>query len=722
MKRRGIFILGLTLIIAILLPAGIGFAKPDKVEITFDKYHRYDEMTAILKDFSRQYKDICRLYSIGKSLKGKDIWLMEITNYRTGEATAKPAIYCDGNIHAGEVTGAETALHNIYYILSQYGEDKMVTHLVDHFTFYIVPKLNPDGSELYLSTPLSLRSNVRPYDNDRDGKFDEDPPNDLNEDGVVSQMRIKDPNGPLVSSPKDPRLMVRRKKEEPGEWRLLRSEGIDDDGDGRLNEDGPGGLDINRNYPARWQLAYKQRGGGRYPLSEPETRAGIDFIFDHPNIGMIEAYHTAAGVILRPFCNQPDSEFPSDDKRFYDAIGNKGKSITGYDYGSVFEKFTTNKENPRWGVFVDWGYLHYGVTSFTTELWGRQYVGKDYNGDGKITEEERLQWSDEELDGAGFTSWKPFKHPKYGEIEIGGWRYKFVSQNPPPKYLLQEVQKNTYFFLYRASELPLVRIDRMTVTPIEGGVFKVEAAIDNKGGLPTALQMAETIKVNQPDWVTLSSSDNVVIISGNKTTEIGNLKGQLHKVALPSQRMRMFMAPREVEDPTTKTLQWIIHVKKGKEGWIKLTVLSEKGGTDSHKIELRKGMREASYQDTYMKPEYEWPVHKPPAGKEGEKGSFAGQWEGNIELPQMGVEMPQSFTFTLTLQQTGDRLTGSITTPMGESNPLEGVVASGNRIEFTFETPMGSIKLEGSLQGGMITGTWSAGEMMAGSWKATRKV
>ncbi|MFB0518149.1 MAG: M14 family metallopeptidase, partial [Acidobacteriota bacterium] len=595
MKRKGIFIVGLIVLISVPLSAGIGFAVPENAEITFDKYHRYDEMTAILKDLAQNHKDICRLYSIGKSLKGKDIWLMEITNYRTGDATAKPAIYCDGNIHAGEVTGAETALHNIYFLLSQYGEDKMVTHLVDHFTFYIVPRLNPDGSELYLGTPLSLRSSVRPYDNDQDGKLDEDPPNDLNDDGVLSQMRIKDPDGAWVTSPKDSRLMVRRKEGEPGEWRLLRSEGIDDDGDGRLNEDGPGGLDINRNYPARWQLAHKQRGGGRYPLSEPETRAEVDFIFDNPNIAMTEAYHTAAGVILRPFCNQPDSEFPPEDKRLYDAIGNKGTSITGYSYGSVYEDFTSNKAYPRWGVFVDWGYLHYGVTSFSTELWGSQYAGKDYNEDGKITEEERLRWSDEELDGAGFIPWKSFKHPQYGEIEIGGWQYKFISQNPPPKYLLQEVQKNTYFFLYRASELPLMRIDQMKVTPIEGGVFKVEATVANKGGIPTALQMAEAIKINQPDRVILSSSNNVVLLSGKKTTEIGNLKGQLHKAALPSQRMMMFMAVGEAEDPTAKSLQWIIHLKNGKEGWIKLTVLSEKGGTNSYTIKLRKGMKETSY-------------------------------------------------------------------------------------------------------------------------------
>ncbi|MFB0518512.1 MAG: hypothetical protein ACETWC_04420, partial [Acidobacteriota bacterium] len=169
-------------------------------------------------------------------------------------------------------------------------------------------------------------------------------------------------------------------------------------------------------------------------------------------------------------------------------------------------------------------------------------------------------------------------------------------------------------------------------------------------------------------------------------------------------------------------LQWIIHLKNGKEGWIKLTVLSEKGGTNSYTIKLRKGMKETSYEDDYQKPEYDWPVYQPPVKKKADASSFVGQWEGEMEIPQMGGEMPPSFPFTLTLQQTGERLTGSITTRMRDSAPIEAVVAPGNRIEFAFETPMGSINLKGTLQGERIVGTWSAGEMMTGSWKATRKV
>ena len=54
-------------------------------------------------------------------------------------------------------------------------------------------------------------------------------------------MRRKDPFGQYRTDPEDPRLMVRVKPGEKGEWTLLGDEGIDNDGDGKINEDLPGG-------------------------------------------------------------------------------------------------------------------------------------------------------------------------------------------------------------------------------------------------------------------------------------------------------------------------------------------------------------------------------------------------------------------------------------------------------------------------------------------------
>ena len=74
---------------------------------------------------------------------------MEITDYSTGVPENKPGMYIDGNTHAGEVSGAEVCLYNIEYLLHNFGQDPLVTKLLKKRVFYILPKINPDGSDSY---------------------------------------------------------------------------------------------------------------------------------------------------------------------------------------------------------------------------------------------------------------------------------------------------------------------------------------------------------------------------------------------------------------------------------------------------------------------------------------------------------------------------------------------------------------------------------------------
>ncbi len=169
--------------------------------------------------------------------------MLEITSKQTGPAGDKPAYYYDGNIHAGELTGAEVALHFAWYVLSNYDKNPRIKTLLDTRTLFVRPKFNPDGADIALTTPNALRSTPRPYDEDFDGLFDEDPGNDLNKDGIIADMRMKNPAGIWKVNPKDARLMMKRDANEAGGvYYDVYDEGIDDDGDGKFNEDGIGGL------------------------------------------------------------------------------------------------------------------------------------------------------------------------------------------------------------------------------------------------------------------------------------------------------------------------------------------------------------------------------------------------------------------------------------------------------------------------------------------------
>ena len=160
-----------------------------KGQMDFAHYHTYGEVVEFLRKWEKDYPNLVSLYSVGQSFEGRDIWQITITNKSTGPDTDKPAFYIEGNRHSGEVTAAESALYFAWYVLTKYGQDPAITALVDTKAIYVRVKNNPDGSELYLNTAQSNRSTVRPHDDDGDGLLDEDPPEDLDGDGLILQMR-----------------------------------------------------------------------------------------------------------------------------------------------------------------------------------------------------------------------------------------------------------------------------------------------------------------------------------------------------------------------------------------------------------------------------------------------------------------------------------------------------------------------------------------------------
>ena len=240
------------------LTAGPAAAK-QKPQFHWDHYFDQDEVTDVLKTLHKAYPDLTELETIGKSAEGNDIWALTVTNERNGDDLGKPAIYVDGAIHGNEIQATEVCLYTAWQLLDKYGEWDRVTELVDRVVFYIIPTVNVDSRTRFFSDPGNYnigRSARMPHDDDHDGLVDEDAPEDIDGDGMITQMRIADPFGRHRSDPEDARVMVRVKPGEQGEWTLLGTEGIDNDGDGRVNEDGPGYVDMNRSFGFTWQPRY----------------------------------------------------------------------------------------------------------------------------------------------------------------------------------------------------------------------------------------------------------------------------------------------------------------------------------------------------------------------------------------------------------------------------------------------------------------------------------
>jgi hypothetical protein len=576
MKKDWIYVGWLIMVLAVGSPL---WASDD---IAWDHYHNYDEVTEILEGFARDYDSLCRLSSIGKSYQGRDIWCLTITNYATGEPDTKPAHYIEGNVHGGEVSGTEVALYTIHYLLTRYDDDPVVKTLLDEITYYILPRINPDGSEEYLREPGAPFPVKFKFDDDDDGKEDEDDVEDLNGDGIISVMRIRDPRGSLKTSPDDPRLMVERSIDEEGEWRIVGPEGIDNDGDGKINEDTPGKRTTvtNRNYPAYWAPEWIQSGAGEYPLSQPEAKAQVEFVLARPNIGITQAYHTFAGVILYGYCGQPLDRLPAEDLHNMRAIGKLGEEMTGYMLASTFEDFTTDKSSPRHGDFTDWIYEHAGAMGAVIEIWEapdeRKAGVKPF---GKPDEVFAMKWNDRELGGKGFIDWQPYDHPEFGEVEIGGWNFNFFRQNPPPEFAEAEWEKVSRFELKRSEMLPRLRLNELKTESMGDGLVRITTEVENNGFLPTYITRKAVENGIAKSVEVILELTNAELLWGKKEDTLGHLKGNGPQ---PSSWQRGRATP-PLEN--VKSIEWLVKVT-GKDASAAVTARTPKAGRATRSVAL----------------------------------------------------------------------------------------------------------------------------------------
>ncbi len=288
MKRRILFVSFVTLALA------AGSAAQKEAPPAGFPYHSPAAVAASLKDLAGTYPQLVKVMSLGRSAAGTDIPIVQIAASGAGKAdpSRRSAILISANLEGLHLIGTEAALTLAGKLLSGYGKDKAVTALLDTRTVYVAPLLNPDGAQVYFApVKLERSTNGRAVDDDADGALDEDGFDDLNHDGLITQMRVKDPEGTWIVDPKDPRLMRQADplKGEKGVYALY-TEGLDNDGDGKINEDPAGGVEPNRNFAHDFE--YNIKAAGLWPVSEPETRGLAEFLFGQANIGLILNFST----------------------------------------------------------------------------------------------------------------------------------------------------------------------------------------------------------------------------------------------------------------------------------------------------------------------------------------------------------------------------------------------------------------------------------------------
>ena len=509
-----------------------------EVPLRFDRYYNYEEVNEALKALNRAFPELTKLDVVGKSEEGREIYALTINNAKTGAELSKPGVYLDGNIHGNEIQAAEVCLYYANMLLTKYGNNEKVTKVVDRNAHYIIPVVNVDGRYHFFTdanTPSSGRSIRVPKDDDGDGLLDEDGPDDLDGDGSITQMRVKDTLGAYKLDPDDKRVLVRIKPGEKGEYTLLGSEGIDNDNDGKLNEDAEGYLDPNRNWGYNWMPNYVQSGAGNFPLSGVGLKAINDYINARPNIIVGFAFHNNGGMWLRVPSEKSIVVDPLD-VAAYDVIGKEAVKITpGYVYKPSYDLYAT------YGDFDSQLYYINGVFSFTGELFQRetetyrenvskpqQTTTEEQQGSGQgrgVAPElarEQLKFNDNVVQGELYKEWKKFNHPTYGEIEIGGW-IKMSSRLPHPFMLPELVHRNASVVLLAAENTPEISISVIDVRKIGKDLNQVRVRLQNKEGLPSMSAYAVKSKLYCQDILKVSGGK---VIAGGKITDL-----RLNKVA-----------------------------------------------------------------------------------------------------------------------------------------------------------------------------------------------
>lgn len=343
---------------ALVAIAGLGQLAPDP--------------NAAMDALAAEFPAAITILPYGQSAQGRSLRALGIA---TGNSPAnRPAIVIVAGLNPLHRVGPATAMA-LARTLAANEKELLANHCV-----YIIPYANPDGTARLLAPvgpAMDWPCTPHPTDADHDARTTEDPADDLNGDGVITMMRVKDPapttglSADFILDAADARILKKpdAAKGERAQYALL-VEGLDNDTDGKFNEDGPGatggGTDPSINFPYRWPEFGDTAGTSALCL--PETRALAEWLITTKNIAAVLVYGPGDTLINVPATGRfdPSGQVPlgieDGDKAVYDAVSAAFKEATKQTGAAALDNA---------GTLQGWTYAHLGILSFQTPVWVR---------------------------------------------------------------------------------------------------------------------------------------------------------------------------------------------------------------------------------------------------------------------------------------------------------------------------------------------------------------
>lgn len=488
-------------------------------------YSDYASQNNRLKALVKSYPQLTQLKSITQTSGGKDIWQLTIGS---GSPDNKPAIAIIGGVEGNQVLSTELAIGFAENLLQGSGTDS-IKALLNKTTFYIFPNMSPDAMEQYFSKLQYERScNSSITDDDRDGQSNEDGPEDLDGNGKITWLRIESPVGDYKTHPDDPRVLVKADlaKGEKGKYILL-PEGIDNDKDGSYNEDGEGGVAFNKN------LSYKHPsftpGSGEFPVSEKESRALLDVLFERFNVYALVSFGSNNNLST-PYTFNSGAATQSLIAGWLEP-DTKVNAMVSELYNKITGLKDAPKTNAGGGDLLSWAYYHYGRYSFSTPGWWVPKTKPDSARNEKaFTQEDAtanyLRWAGQQSITDNFTEWKPISHPDFAgqKVEAGGIA-PFVMTTPPYKLVPDLVKKNSQFLVKLAGYQPELDIINIKTEKAGDQLTRVTIDVINRGAFASHTKLGERNNFVKRINVKLNMAAGQSVISGKRVQVLNSLEG-----------------------------------------------------------------------------------------------------------------------------------------------------------------------------------------------------
>ncbi len=554
----------------------IFFIITSNLQLAAQSYHDHADLGKRMNQVASNHPDLVKLEPIGESAAGRELWVAKINS----DDPPKPAILIIGNVDGRTVVGSEICLAFIEH-LAQANAKTTPSTLNPQVSYYVIPSVNPDAAESFFQIPLVESAfNAYPIDEDNDGRLDEDGVDDLNGDGMITQMCVRDPAGDWIIDAGDSSSLrpAKKTKGEKGEY-LLYSEGLDNDKDGNINEDGSGGMNINKNFSFRY--APFSTGAGPYPMSAPESKALAAFCFQHPEIALVFSFSPNHNL-FKPWPHaekassslkrsgrrrrKPIEKVPEPDHTAFAAMSDilgKMLPMTGIP--------ASERGN---GALSEWAYFHYGRWSLSTPAWfvpsttDSSTETKGRKQEPPLTEHQRISaWLKESGQPQAVLNWQEVEHPDFPgrQVLIGGIK-PFAGINPPADSLPSLFKRYIPVLSTLPDFVSKLQIHNDGVEPLYNGVYRVSVRVINDGFLPTHTVLGSQMKWTGKIKLALELSSAQSIIEGRP----------------------FYLIDRIDACGSSRELSWIIKSAKGKR--VTLTASNPMVFSTSLELELNQNL------------------------------------------------------------------------------------------------------------------------------------